>query len=87
MHNKKKLYPISVLTLLVLMFLGVLPGSFGVVWGVPPELRELPGLREAPDIPVASIILRHAWPDHPGRRPPLGGGGCDKDVDLTSPDF
>lgn len=31
----------------------------------PPERRELPALELAPDIPVRSIILRRAFPDHP----------------------
>ena len=43
-------------------------------------------LREAPNIPVASVILRHNFPDHPGgpALPLASREGCDKDVDLTS---
>ena len=49
------------------------------------EPRELPWLRETPEIPVGSIVLRRHFPEHPGRsQPPRPSGGCDKDVDLTS---
>lgn len=55
----------------------------------PPEIRELPALRAAPNIPVVNISAR--IPSHaPGRAVgapdgmPGGGGGCDKDVDLVS---
>ena len=52
-----------------------------------PPPREMPDLKEAPDKPVRSIPLRQKFPDHPqgppsDKRAP-GGGGCDKDVDLT----
>ena len=52
-----------------------------------PPPREMPDLKEAPDKPVRIIPLRQKFPDHP-QGPPAdkrapGGGGCDKDVDLT----
>lgn len=88
MHRNKKFLLITGLGLLVLMLIGLSLVSASVVAGGPPGPRELAGLREAPDIPVRSIILRRDFPDHPhalspGQREP-GGGGCDKDVDLTS---
>ena len=52
--------------------------------------RELPGLREAPHIPVGSVPVRSPHPGHPLGGPPGQDGkpgkpsGCDKDVDLTS---
>ena len=70
--------------LIAIPMLAVLLGSAPFASAAPPEPRELPGLREAPGIPVRSIILRRNFPDHPGRRPPQGGKGCDKNVDLTS---
>ena len=50
------------------------------------DQAESPVLREAPDIPVASVILHHNFPDHPGgpTSPLASRGACDKDVDLTS---
>jgi hypothetical protein len=84
--RKKRLAAIGLLLLVALTVLTL--GSAGVAAGGPPEPRELLGLREAPDMPVRSIILRRNFPDHPvGGRPGRGepgGGGCDKDVDLTS---
>jgi hypothetical protein len=57
----------------------------------PPEATEVPGLRQAPQIPVSPLI--HILPGHaPVQRPDLapppdparepGGGGCDKDIDV-----
>jgi hypothetical protein len=70
---------------LALLALGAfVAGPGGSAWAAP-EPTELPGLRQAPDIPVSPLI--RTLPDHardlrgrPGMEP--GGGGCDKDVDL-----
>ena len=86
---------VQTLAMAAVVGLVTVPASAGA-----PDPRALPDLREAPGIPVNSIILRRAFPDHPvpatpardvpGRGAPLedgrpapGGGGCDKDVDLT----
>lgn len=98
---RTKLIPLT-MAVLIPMAMAVIVGASGAtaVAGSP-EPRVLPDLWEAPDIPVGSIILRRAFPDHPlqgtpdrefpGRGAPVrdglpapGGGGCDKDVDLTS---
>ncbi len=60
----------------------------------PPEATKLPALRLAPEIPVASVMLRRAFPDHPmaaradrGEAPRDGqaeAAACDKTVDLTT---
>lgn len=46
------------------------------------EPRAVEGLRQTPDIPVRSTPLREGA--HAHDRPGGPGGGCDKDVDLTS---
>ena len=50
------------------------------------QSRVLSGLQERPDLPVRSIPLRRAFPDHPHGVPPgqeePRGGGCDKDINL-----
>lgn len=53
-----------------------------------PEPTKLPALDRAPDLPVGSVIMRRAFPDHPVAAQPDGAeaesGHCDKTVDLTS---
>ncbi|MGR3716489.1 MAG: hypothetical protein ACU0B1_07065, partial [Thermohalobaculum sp.] len=88
----------AALSALVLVGLLLVPST--AARAGPPEPRELPALREAPNIPVGSIFLRRELPGHPlpppverefpgpdapglDGRPAPGGGGCDKDVDLT----
>lgn len=85
LNDTKKLLPIAV----ILISLAVLLGSTSFALGAPPKPQEVPGLKEMPDKPVRSIPLRRKFPDHP-HGPPTdkdkkepGGGGCDKDVDLT----
>ena len=100
MYSSRKVTAIAGAALSALFLVGLLLTPSGAVRAGPPELKELPGLREAPNIPVGSIILRRAFPDHPlpapleqefpgpgvpgpEGRPAPGGGGCDKDIDLT----
>lgn len=100
MYSAQKVTAIAGAALSALVLVGLLLTPSGAVRAGPPEPKELPGLREAPNIPVGSIILRRAFPDHPlpapleqefpgpgvpGREglPAPGGGGCDKDIDLT----
>ena len=101
MHSARKMTTIAGTALSALILAGLLMVPSSTALAGPPEPRELPGLREAPDIPVGSIFLRRALPGHPlppaveqefpgpdapglEDRPAPGGGGCDKDVDLTS---
>ncbi|HKZ85437.1 MAG TPA: hypothetical protein VJ793_17515 [Anaerolineae bacterium] len=84
MLRNKKLYLILGLTLVMLL-------TAGATQAGPPGPIEIHGLQTRPDLPVASIILRHPLPDHPlggppgqDRQPPPPGGGCDKDIDTTS---
>jgi hypothetical protein len=53
----------TALSALILAGLLMVPSSTALAG--PPEPRELPGLREAPDIPVGSIFLRRELPGHP----------------------
>jgi hypothetical protein len=84
--NCKKIFLSSAL-LLILSFFLFGPGN-SLAENQMPTLVELDGLRERPDLPVRSIVLRRDFPDHPHGRPPVrpepGGGGCDKDIDLNS---
>ena len=50
----------------------------------PTEGSELHGLHQAPDIQVASIILREDSPDQGEALRPQSAQGCDKDIDLNS---
>lgn len=98
---RSKLISIAMFALIPIAMAGIIGASGATAVAGPPEPRALPDLSEAPGIPVGSIILRRAFPDHPlqgtpdrefpGRGAPVrgglrepGGGGCDKDVDLTS---
>ena len=44
-------------------------GDLGSSQAGPPEFDEFPALRTAPDIPLGSVILRRAFPDHPVAAP------------------
>ncbi len=96
-----KLISIVMSVLIPIAMAGIIGAWGATAVAGPPEPRALPDLWDAPGIPVGSIILRRAYPDHPlqgtpdrevpGRGAPVrdglrepGGGGCDKDVDLTS---
>lgn len=85
MRQKKFLFPVVLMVLLLLMLLGV-----SIIQAGPPNPPPVPlkGLKERPDLPVRSVHLRQNLPDHPHGGPPgqgePGGGGCDKGVDLTS---
>ena len=50
----------------------------------PTERGGLRALRQTPDIPVASIILRQGYADKRTAIRAQSAHGCDKDVDLTS---
>lgn len=63
--KQRRLILIVVLVLLGLLLWGMLLSSAADTTRAPPEPRELPGLREVPEIPVESIPLRHDLPDHP----------------------
>jgi hypothetical protein len=70
----------------ILVLIGLLPLLVSRALTGPgrPELSEFQGLRETPNIPLGSIILRRHFPEHPSvPLQPGSGGGCDKDVDLT----
>jgi hypothetical protein len=69
-------------------------------YAAPPDPIEIRGLQQRPDLPVASIILRRAFPDHPvagraGELPefqdigerelPRPNGGCNKNIDPAGP--
>ncbi|MBW3577801.1 MAG: hypothetical protein KY462_08710 [Actinobacteria bacterium] len=72
------------LVVLVLATGMVGPTASGVLAAGPSSPpREVPGLRQTPDIPVRTVGQRRAVPDHP-RQTAGKGGGCDKDVDLTT---
>lgn len=78
MFHRRKLIPTTIVALLLLAILGVRVSQAG-----PPGPVELPDVLEArPDLPVRSIPVASPLPSHPRGGPP-GGGGCDKDVDLT----
>ena len=78
MFHRRKLIPTTIVALLLLAILGVRVSQAG-----PPGPVELPDVLEArPDLPVRSIPVVSPLPSHPRGGPP-GGGGCDKDVDLT----
>ena len=49
----------------------------------PPERTELSGLRQTPDIPVASITLREGYADRRKALWEQSAQGCDKDINLT----
>ncbi len=92
MSRETTRHPAVIAGLFVTGLLGLFLGAGSIVSAAPPPLELLPGLRTAPELPVRSIVLRRAFPDHPlgappGRDQPLpidGAAGCDKDVDLTT---
>lgn len=47
----------------------LLTGSAMTAQAGPPEFDEFPALRTAPDVPLGSVILRRAFPDHPVAAP------------------
>jgi hypothetical protein len=100
MHISRKITAFAATAFSALILFGLLLFASGTALAGPPEPRELPALKQAPDIPVGSIILRRALPGHPA--PPVerefpgpdapgledraepGGKNCDKNVDLTN---
>ncbi len=62
---RTKLMPIA-MSAFIAIAMAVIVGALGAtaVAG-PPERRALPDLWQAPEVPVGSIILRRAYPDHP----------------------
>ena len=62
---RRKLISIALSVLIPIAIAGII-GAWGAsaVAG-PPERTALPDLLQAPGIPVGSIILRRAYPDHP----------------------
>ena len=65
MHSARKVTAIAGAALSALVLVGLLLVPSSTARAGPPEPRELPALREAPDIPVGSIFLRRELPGHP----------------------